>query len=68
LEKDLEPNSVIVQSIDSYLNTPPEGGDPKALLVELAKIRVPEQRPKWMQRMELWTGKINQTADVNGVK
>jgi len=68
LEKDLEPNDVIVQSIDSYLNTPPEGGDPKALLVELAKIRVPEQRPKWLQSMELWTGKINQAADVNGVK
>jgi hypothetical protein len=68
LEKDLEPNSVIVQSIDSYLNTPPEGGDPKALLVELAKIRVPEQRPKWMQRMELWTGKVSQTVDANGVK
>ncbi len=68
LEKDLEPNSVIVQSIDSYLNTPPEGGDPNSLLVELAKIRVPEQRPKWRQRMELWTGKVSQAADANGVK
>jgi hypothetical protein len=68
LGKDLEPNDVIVQSIDSYLNTPPEGGDPNTLLAELAKIRVPEQRPKWMQRMELWTGKLNQTADANGVK
>ncbi len=68
LEKDLEPNNVIVGSIDSYLNTPPEGADPRALLVELAKIRVPEQRPKWMQRMELWTGKVSQTADANGVK
>jgi hypothetical protein len=68
LEEDLEPNSVIVGSIDSYLNTPPEGVDPKALLVELAKIRVPEQRPKWRQRIELWTGKVSKTADANGVK
>ncbi|MCX5635495.1 MAG: hypothetical protein NTW55_06645, partial [Planctomycetota bacterium] len=68
LEKDLEPNSVIVQSIDSYLNAPPEGVDPKALLVELAKIRVPEQRAKWRQHMELWTGKVNQPTDVNGTK
>jgi hypothetical protein len=68
LEKDLEPNSITVQLIDSYLNTPSEGGDPKALLVELAKIKVPEQRPKWLQRMELWTSKVNPVSDTNEAK
>ncbi len=68
LEKDLDSNNIIVQSINAYLTVPPEGGDPNALLEELAKIQVSEPRPKWLYSMQLWSSQLNQTTDSNIAK
>jgi HEAT repeat protein len=60
LQKDLDPNSVIVRSIDDYLTAPPAGTDPNAVLEALTKIKSPEDRPKWRERLKEWTDRFGQ--------
>jgi HEAT repeat protein len=55
LEKDLEPNNVIVLSIDNYLADLPAAAEPHAILEALAKIETVEVRPMWARHMERWT-------------
>jgi len=55
LEKDLEPNNVIVLSIDNYLADLPSAAEPYAVLRALAKIKTVEARPMWAQHVERWT-------------
>ncbi len=61
LEKDLEPNSVIVLSIDSYLAEPPDAADPNVILEALAKIKTVEARPMWQAKVRIWTDRLGQT-------
>jgi len=62
LGKDLEPNNVIIRSIDNYLNKPPAGADPNAMLEALAKITV-EARPMWQEQLKRWAGRLGQTEE-----
>jgi HEAT repeat protein len=55
LEKDLEPNSVIVLSIDKYLSEPNAPSDPNVVLGSLAKIKTAKERPMWAEQMRRWT-------------
>jgi hypothetical protein len=55
LEKDLDPNSVIVLSIDKYLTEPNAISDPNVVLGALAKIKTTEDRPMWAEQMRRWT-------------
>ncbi|MEE9369920.1 MAG: hypothetical protein V3W45_00485, partial [Sedimentisphaerales bacterium] len=58
LEKDLEPNNVIVLSINSYLAKPSMGADPNAVLEALMKIDIPEERPKWQKQLKHWADRL----------
>ncbi len=60
LQKDLEPNSVIVRSIENYLTEPAGGVEPKVMLEALSKIVPPEPRPKWQEQLKLWTDRLGQ--------
>ena len=60
LQKDLDPNSVIVRSIDDYLMAPPAGTDHNAVLKALTKIKSPEDRPKWQEQLKEWTDRFGQ--------
>lgn len=61
LEKDLEPNDIVVCSIDSYLLKPPSGVDPNVVLGTLfAKIKCPEDRPRWAEQLKRWSGRFDQ--------
>ena len=65
---DLDPNSIVVQSIDNYLNKPPVGADPNEVLKVLMAIKVPQGRPQWNQQLESWTdllGKAEEPAKPN---
>jgi HEAT repeat protein len=55
LEKDLEPNGVIVLSIDKYLSEPNAPSDPNVVLGSLAKIKTAKERPMWAEQMRRWT-------------
>jgi hypothetical protein len=52
LARDLEPNDVIVRSIDNYLNS---GADPNVLLKALAAVDVAKgSRPMWAGQLRRW--------------
>jgi len=64
LEKDLEPNSVIVRSIDNYLVNPPAGTDPNAILKTLlVEAKVTQGRLKWEEKKKSWTDRIGKADD-----
>jgi len=68
LEKDLEPNSVVISAIDDYLSSPPTGTDPNAVLKALlAEIKPTVDRPKWEQQKKSWIDRIGKTNDPNKV-
>jgi HEAT repeat protein len=58
LEKDLEPNSVIVLAIDNYLSEPPAGSDPNEVLKALTKINPSRKRPQWFMQVKLWLSRL----------
>jgi len=64
LEKDLEPNGPAISAVESYLNKPPSGADPNAMLSSLSKINIPK-RPIWDEQVKRWTGQFAQTKDPN---
>jgi HEAT repeat protein len=64
LEKDLEPNNVVVLSIDRYFNKPPAGTDPNAVLKALVKIKTPQNRPMWQQQVKYWADRLGWGAQL----
>ena len=54
LRQDLDPNDAIMRSIDDYLAKPPAGADPNVLLDALTKIKAPDARPLWRDRLREW--------------
>ena len=58
LEKDLDPNHVIVLAIDNYLSEPPAGSDPNEVLKALTKINPSRKRPKWLMQVQLWLSRL----------
>ena len=69
LEKDLGPNSVVVQSIDNYLTHPPVAADANAVLQQLlAKIKTVESRPAWDQQKKRWIDRLGQTESIDKTK
>ncbi|MHC4191422.1 MAG: HEAT repeat domain-containing protein [Planctomycetota bacterium] len=62
LAKDLDPNSPIAMSIDSYFAHPPAGTDPNEVLVALSKITIREPRPMWQKQIERWKDRLGQAG------
>jgi len=63
-EGDLDPNSIVVKTIDSYFSKPPVGADPNEVLKVLIAIKVPQGRPQWKQQLKGWIdlpGKAKET-------
>jgi len=60
LQKDLDPNGPIVGVIDCFLQEPPEGVDPNAVLEELLdQTEEPaEPRPRWQQVRSRWSERL----------
>jgi tetratricopeptide (TPR) repeat protein len=54
-EGDLDPNSIVVQTINNYFNAPPVGVDPNKVLKVLIAVKVPQGRPQWNQQLKNWT-------------
>lgn len=68
LEKDLEPNSVIVLSIDKYLTEPNVASEPNAVLAALVDIKTVKKRPMWAEQVQRWAKRLSQARDVNKPK
>jgi hypothetical protein len=65
LEKDLDPNSVIVLTIEKYLREPNAASDPNAVLEALVNIRIAKERPMWAEQVRRWNERFGQVKDVN---
>ncbi len=64
LEKDLEPNSVVIGAIDDYISSPPAGTDPNTVLEALlAEIKPTEGRPMWEELKRSWINRISKAND-----
>jgi len=68
LEKDLDPNSAVVGAIDNYLSAPPPGADPEAVLKALTQINPPPERPKWLEQVKLWAGRLGRAKESDKPK
>jgi HEAT repeat protein len=68
LEADLDPNSVIVQSIENYLTVAAGGADPNAVIEVLMQVETPQARPMWAERMRDWQHRLRQDKDPNEPK
>ncbi|MHC4791832.1 MAG: hypothetical protein ACYS8Y_10440, partial [Planctomycetota bacterium] len=60
LTKDLDPNSPVVLSIDDYFAHLPPSADANAVLMVLAKINIPETRPRpmWQRQLKRWADRF----------
>jgi hypothetical protein len=65
LDKDLDPNDLLISTLNSYINNPPEGTDPNSLLVEFDQLDIPEARPKWIARKQHWQEILKVTNEPN---
>jgi HEAT repeat protein len=67
LEGDLDPNSVVVRTIDGYIHAskPSAGIAPYAMLEVFSKMETPEVRPMWAEQMKCWTDRLGQAEDPN---
>ena len=63
LEKDLDPNSIVVRAIDDYLNNPPVGADISAVMQALFEIEIknPRFRPMWLEQLKRWAERLDRT-------
>jgi HEAT repeat protein len=59
LEKDFEPNSVMILAIDNFLNTSKADPDPN-VISQLAKIQTHAPRPVWENQLKIWSAKFPQ--------
>lgn len=59
-EGDLDPNSIVVQSIDDYFSKPPVGVDPNEVLQVLIAIKVTQSRPQWNQQLKNWANRLGE--------
>ncbi|OHB60311.1 MAG: hypothetical protein A2168_04030 [Planctomycetes bacterium RBG_13_50_24] len=64
-EGDLDPNSIIVQTIDNYFSKPPVGTDPSEVLKVLVAIKVPQGRPQWNQQLKGWTDFLGKAKELD---
>ena len=64
-EKDLDPNDLIIQSLDGFLKNPPSGADRSPILKLLSDIENPSPRPKWTEQLEDWTENFVTIDDPN---
>jgi HEAT repeat protein len=67
-EGDLDPNSVVVQTISNYFNAPPTGVDPNKVLQILIAIKVPQGRPQWSQQIKSWTELLGKAKEPEKTK
>ena len=67
-EGDLDPNSIVVQSIDNYFSKPPLGADPNEVLKVLVAIKVPQGRPQWNQKLKSWTDLLGKAKEPDKPK
>ncbi len=68
LEKDLDPNSVIIRSIDDYMSKSPDKATSNAVLEAMRKINTLQPRPMWQGQLRQWAGRFGEASDLDKPK
>jgi len=63
-EGDLDPNSIVVQTINNYFSAPPAGVDPNKVLQILIAVKVPQGRPQWNQQLRSWIDLLGEAKEL----
>lgn len=67
LEKDLEPESFIISSIENSLSHPQAGVDPNVVLSGLlGQVKVNENRPMWEEQKNKWIERVGKETRPGG--
>jgi hypothetical protein len=67
LDKDLDPNDLMIESLNNFMIEPPEGADPNNLLLELEQLDIPQARPKWTAQKEYWYQMLKLANEPNAL-
>ena len=67
-EGDLDPNSIVVQTINNYFSKPPVGADPNEVLKVLVAVKVPQGRPQWNQQLKKWADLLGKAKEPDKPK
>jgi len=67
-EGDLDPNSIVVQTINNFFSAPPAGVDPNSVLQVLIAVKVPQGRPQWNQQLKSWTDLLGKAKEPEKTK
>jgi len=65
LDKDLDPNSVIINSIDDYMSKSTDKATSKAVLEAMNKINATEPRPMWQRKLKQWSDQFGEADDLD---
>ena len=58
--EDLDADGVLLKTLDEHL-TKPTGVDPKAVVAQLAAIKAPENREKWVKWLKGWQTRLSKS-------
>ena len=64
-ERDLEPNDVVIQSIENYLSNQSDETNINDLIKTLADINVSAPRPKWGEQIKSWIDRFRKIGEPN---
>ncbi len=65
LEKDLDVDSTVIRSIETYLDNPNGGAEPNIIIRALIKIKTEDLRPLWHQQLARWIKRFGIIEDTN---
>jgi HEAT repeat protein len=57
--EDLDANGVLLKTLDDHLTKPTKGVDPKEVVAQLAAIKAPENRAKWVEWLKGWQTRLS---------
>ncbi|MBN1804513.1 MAG: hypothetical protein JW837_04635 [Sedimentisphaerales bacterium] len=66
-KEDLGPESIIIVSIDNFMNKP-SGANPDMVLAALREVKFPGARPKWQQWLNGWASRLGKSKEEDKPK
>ncbi len=65
LEADLDPNSVIICSIENYLQHSAGSAEPNAVIEALMQVETTLARPMWAEQLRRWSQRLGESGEPN---
>jgi len=59
--EDLDADGVLLKTLDEHLTEPTKGVDPKVVVAQLAAIKTPQNREKWVKWLKGWQTRLSKS-------